>query len=392
MKETHMVRNNKSVLDIHKTIIEWLKIDDNFAFINGMKRGVGFPKKNWKKRANQKLLEFVKQRHNIDCNEGQMERKYNWLILKYRSARQRYRNDIKTLEKVFPLYKELDALFQQETNPSNGTASTDSVEVVAANREDSQDVTPGPSHYVPSKYVHNRYVFSKYDTSRYAQRLCIPGPSQAFTQYCSRLADNSDSNTPRSEPDPPVSPDKSIAGPTETVTENFTESFVPGEYFRDGNDNGEYIPSDTESYTESVADSVAEPVIEPIAEPVADSGYSKKNIRSDDDDESVDLGILIRKRKISDDSNPRMVVLHPDHVEKTNNQHTEGHEIESTSTFYRKESQFESEKNITVLRELEMKGNIKKEEVRYSKIKLVEKMISQGSTKEQIKEILDLID
>ena len=71
-------------------------------------------------------------------------------------------------------------------------------------------------------------------------------------------------------------------------------------------------------------------------------------------------------------------------------------EFESNSALREKEMQFkerELEANIKLReKELEIQENVKKEEVKQTKLQIVKEMLSQGKSKDEIKEILDLLN
>ena len=70
-------------------------------------------------------------------------------------------------------------------------------------------------------------------------------------------------------------------------------------------------------------------------------------------------------------------------------------ETESTIMIRNEELQlkkYETESNIKLReKELELQENIKKEEVKQTKMQLIKEMLSQGKSQEEIKELLELL-
>lgn len=75
---------------VRETIVQWLKVKENFLLITG---AAGFNsaiisgQKLKKKDAYQKLAQFVNQKHQTEFTEKEMKNKYDWMLQKYKKPK-----------------------------------------------------------------------------------------------------------------------------------------------------------------------------------------------------------------------------------------------------------------------------------------------------------------
>lgn len=109
---------------VRDTIVQWLKVKENFLLITGaagFNSAVVSGQKLKKKDAYGKLAQFVNQKHNTTFTEKEIKNKYDWMLQKFKKAKEKSQTEENPdkLEEMCPFYKELDQLFgdRQNVNP-----------------------------------------------------------------------------------------------------------------------------------------------------------------------------------------------------------------------------------------------------------------------------------
>ena len=109
---------------VRESIIQWLKVKENFLLITGaagFNSAVISGQKFKKKVAYEKLAQFVNQKHNSSTTAKEMKNKYDWILQKFKKAKEKSHEEenVEKLEEICPFYKDLDELFgnRQNVNP-----------------------------------------------------------------------------------------------------------------------------------------------------------------------------------------------------------------------------------------------------------------------------------
>ena len=108
---------------VRESIVNWLQVPENFRLITG---AAGFSSpvvsgtKLKKKDAHESLAKFVNQKHKTAFSATEMKRKYDWLLSQYKKAKDLSKTDVnpEQIQKKCPFYKEIDALFKDRQNIS----------------------------------------------------------------------------------------------------------------------------------------------------------------------------------------------------------------------------------------------------------------------------------
>lgn len=77
---------------VRETILQWLKVKENFLLITGaagFNSAVISGQKLKKKDAYEKLAQCVNQKHNSICTAKEMKNKYDWILQKFKKAKEK---------------------------------------------------------------------------------------------------------------------------------------------------------------------------------------------------------------------------------------------------------------------------------------------------------------
>ena len=309
---------------VHETIIQWLKHRENFLLITGAAGNASTiisGQKLKKKDAYIKLCDYVNRKHQTSFTDKQIKSKYDWLISKYKIAKEKSKNEenLENLEKLCPSFHELDKLFgnRQNVNPFN---LIEPIQIQNSDRNDDENQL--------SSSLDSVHLYEEPESSK------------------KRQADEDQG---------------SLKHKKATL-----ELFSPFQ-----------LGKDISNMKES---SSSEPI----------NSRSNSSTKNGKDFTSTFIKSQQERWKLEKEKFEKELEIKQQDNELQNQRFEKEFIIRDEEL---KLKRYETESNIKLKeREIEMQENCKKEEVKQTKIQLVKDMLSQGRTKEEIKEILEMLD
>ena len=327
---------------VRETIVQWLKVKENFQMITGSaasNSSVISGQKFTRKDAHAKLAQFVNRKHDTSFTGIEMKNRYDWMLKQFKKAHEKFNmnNDIdpKELEKSCPFYKDLYELFGNRQN-------VDPYSVVEPIRIPERSDANDDENVISSSLesVHLNDEPQNGDQSKKRKNDDDELPEESPTKK--KQATPKRKETSSEEKESPFNSKTNSSG--KNGKQDFTSSFISSQ---------------------------------------------KEKWKMDKEFKDEELKLLKEKfdKEIEMKQHETEIKREETEIQKK--------KIESEIDLRKEELQLkkmEFEANIKLReKELELQGTIKKEEVRQAQIQFLKEMMLQGKSKDDIKELLDML-